>query len=104
MLESVYQRELKPRIEVRFPGCIILENDPKKLQGILDLTVLCPGGFWAALEVKPDPRKPFRPNQEHYIYRMHEMSFAACIFPENEEEVLSAMEQAYRTCWEARAS
>lgn len=104
MLESVYQRELKSRIEARFPGCIILENDAKKLQGIPDLTVLCDAGFYAILEVKPRAGADFEPNQEWYIHRLHDMSFAACVYPENEEEVLNAMEQAYGACWEARAS
>jgi hypothetical protein len=43
-----------------------------------------------------------QPNQDYYVEQLDEMSFAAYIYPENEEEVLSALQQAFesprRTC------
>lgn len=97
MLESKYQRELIARIKQRFPGCIVLKNDPHKMQGVSDLLVLL-SGMWAGLEVKTSRRSPMRPNQEYYVAKMNEMSFAAVIYPENEEEVLSALQQAFEAC------
>ena len=95
MLESRYQSLLIKRLYTMFPGCMVLKNDSDYLQGIPDLLVLW-GTFWAALEVKPRADAPQQPNQEYYVDYMHDMSFAAFIYPENEEEVLRDLEQAFR--------
>jgi hypothetical protein len=47
------------------------------------------------LEVKVDASAPLRPNQEYYVRQMDDMSFAAIIYPENEEEVLAALQEAF---------
>jgi len=49
----------------------------------------------ASLEVKASAAAAKRPNQDHFVKRLREMSFAAYIYPENEEEVLRALEQAF---------
>jgi hypothetical protein len=66
-------------------------------QGWPDLLILAPG-FWALLEVKKARPRPsdFEPNQEWWIEEFDEMSFSACIYPENEQEVLHALSQAFR--------
>jgi hypothetical protein len=87
MLESEYKTKLIKRLRRLFPGSIILRNDPGFLQGIPDLIILY-GDRWAALEVKISIEAPFQPNQEYYLGLMDEMSYAACIFPENEEDIL----------------
>lgn len=94
MSEAKYQAALIKRLKREFPGCQILKNDPQYLQGILDLTIFY-GPFWAMLEVKAHVDAPVRPNQEFYVSQMDEMSFAAFIYPENEEEVLSALSEAF---------
>jgi hypothetical protein len=94
MLEAEYQAKLIKKLKAKFPGCIILKNDAAYLQGMLDLTILYQD-MWAALEVKAAPGSPLRPNQKHYVREMDEMSFAAIIFPQNEEEVLVALEEAF---------
>lgn len=93
MLESAYQAQLIKELYNMFPGCIILKNDTDYRQGIPDLLILY-GDRWAALEVKSSEDGPYQPNQEYYISEMNEMSFAAFIYPENEEEVLDALQQA----------
>lgn len=93
-LENKYQAELKDRIEERFPGSIVLKNDPTFFQGIPDLTVLY-SNKWATLEVKPYEKAPHRPNQDYYVELMNGMSFSAIIFPENEEEVLNELQRAF---------
>lgn len=97
-LENEYKRGLKKRIEDRFPGCIILKNDEQMLQGIPDMTILW-GYCYAVLEVKRSNDAPFRPNQEYYLERIVEQmgGIAYAIFPENEEEVLSAIQHAFET-------
>lgn len=94
MTESAYQAKLIRKLERMFPGCMVLKNDPNYLQGILDLTVFW-GPYWAMLEVKASARAREQPNQAYYVEQLNEMSFAAFIFPENEEEVLSALQEAF---------
>ena len=94
MAERRYQSGLIKRIKARFPGCIVVKNNPNYLQGVPDLLVLLYGG-WAALEVKDTPQSPLRPNQAIFVARMAEMSFAAVIHPQNEEEVLDAIQRAF---------
>lgn len=93
MLESDYQSELIVRIEERFPKCMVLKNDAGYIQGIPDLLVLCEGK-WAALEVKTSEDSPHQPNQDHYIEKMDDLSFAAFIHPENEQEILNEFQQS----------
>lgn len=104
MLENQYQAMLIQRLKIRFPGCIVLKNDTSYRQGIPDLTVLFVGGFWAVLEVKASARAPMRPNQNYYVGLLDEMSFAAFIYPENEEDVLHDLQRAYEASRSARIS
>jgi hypothetical protein len=92
--EAKYQAILIKRLKVRFPGCLVLKNDPQYMQGILDLTIFF-GPCWAMLEVKAHANAAEQPNQAYYVTQMDNMSFAAFIFPENEEEVLTALSEAF---------
>lgn len=93
--ESGYQAQLIKDLKDLFPGCVVLKNDTDYIQGIPDLLILFQNK-WAMLEVKLSPTSPRRPNQAYYIDALDEMSFAAFIFPENEEEVLRELQQAFR--------
>lgn len=103
MRENKYQANVIKKLEELFPGCVILKNDPEKRQGMLDLTLLWEK-HWAVLEVKTSAKASVQPNQEHYIQRLGAMSFAAYIYPENEEEVLSALQQAFESPRRTRIS
>jgi hypothetical protein len=94
MLENKYQSNLIRRLKDRFPGCIVLKNDSSYIQGIPDLIILYED-MWAALEVKKDGRAHHQPNQDYYVCKMDEMSFAAFIFPDNEEEVLDELDRFF---------
>jgi hypothetical protein len=95
--ENEYQKGLRKRIEARFPNCIVLKNDEQLLGGIFDLTVLY-GPFYAALEVKRGPQARYEPNQEYYLARVSDMGgISATIHPENEEEVLDALQFAFES-------
>lgn len=87
MLENTYQALLIKKLRDLFPGCVILKNDTSYMQGILDLTILH-HDRWAMLEVKASANSPFQQNQAYYVSELNRMSFAAFIYPENEEEVL----------------
>jgi hypothetical protein len=56
---------------------------------------------WAMLECKQSEKASRQPNQEYYITKASNMSFARFICPENEEEVLSDLQQAFGTGGEA---
>lgn len=93
MTENAYQAKIIRKLKRMFPGCEILKNDAGYLQGILDLTIYF-GPRWAMLEVKAHRTSKERPNQDYYIRKFNGMSFASKIYPENEEEVLAALQEA----------
>lgn len=101
MLEREYQARLVKKLRKLFPDCVILKNDPDYLQGIPDLLILH-GGRWAMLEVKASARSAIQPNQSYYVDKLAEMSFAAFIYPSNEQDVLSALQQALQPGGDAR--
>ena len=93
MLESKFQSKLIKELEEMFPGCLILKNDSDYIQGIPDLTILH-GKRWAMLEDKAGEKASRRPNQEYYVDKANNMSYASFICPENKEEVLHELQQA----------
>ena len=94
MLERDYQKKLVKKLQVTFPGCIVLKNDAQLKQGIPDLLVLFKDK-WVALEVKRSADAEHRPNQDLKVERMNEMSYASFIFPENEEQVFSELKEVF---------
>ena len=95
MLENKFQSSLIKELRERFPGCVIVKNDPNYIQGIPDLLILW-NEKWAALECKKDEKATKRPNQEYYVKTLNDMSFSRFIYPENREGVLDDMEQAFK--------
>lgn len=94
--ERKYQSELIRRLKMKFPGCIVLKNDPNYIQGVPDLLVLF-GPKWAALEVKKSHNAPVRPNQKHYVDIMNKMGYSAFIYPENEESIFDDLQRTFYT-------
>lgn len=88
--EKQFQASLIKELKEKFPGCIILKNDPTYKQGIPDLTFLWQS-FWAALECKKDAKASRGPNQEYYVRKMDEMSFSAFVHPGNKDEIIEKM-------------
>lgn len=95
MRENKFQSRLIHELKVRFPGCIILKNDPNYIQGFPDLTILW-HEKWAALECKASEDSPRRPNQEYYVNLLNSMSFSDFIYPENRQEVLDDLERSFK--------
>lgn len=93
--EGKFQDHLLNELKRRFKGCVILKNDSAYLQGVPDLIILYKDK-WAMLEVKKSEDADERPNQPWYVEYLNNMSFAAFIYPENEEEVLNALQQTFR--------
>lgn len=94
MLERDYQAQLIRKIKRMFPDCVVLKNDCSYGQGIPDLTILY-RDRWAMLEVKTSKAARNQPNQTWYVDRLNEMSFAAFIYPSNEEYVLNDLQCAF---------
>jgi hypothetical protein len=92
--ENKFQADLIKDIKKRFEGCIVMKNDSNYIQGIPDLTILYEDR-WAALECKDEAKASHQPNQDYYISKMNDMSYASFIYPENKEDVLDEMEQAF---------
>lgn len=95
MKESDFQHDVIREIKQRLPGCIVLKNDAGYIQGIPDLLILY-NSRWAALECKKEKGAHLQPNQEYYLEKMNQMSWASLIFPENRKEQLNELEQALR--------
>lgn len=101
--ESAFQKGLINDLKKRFPGCMVLKNDPNYIQGIPDLLVLYEGR-WAALECKKAKQASHQPNQDYYVERMNEMSFSRFVYPENKEIILDELQQSFQSCRPARFS
>lgn len=101
MTENQYQAKIIRRLKEIFPGCEVIKTDASYQQGLPDLLILWEN-FWAVLEVKAAANSSIQPNQDHYIEKLSAMSFAAYIYPENEEEVLIALQQAFKPPRRAR--
>ena len=94
MRENEFQKKLIIEIKQRFPGAMVLKNDPSYIQGVPDLLILH-NDKWAALECKTSKKAKRQPNQEYYVGKMKEMSFSSFIFPENREEVLNELSRTF---------
>ncbi len=96
--ENEFQPDLIKELERRFPGSIVTKLDSSHIQGIPDLLILY-NDKWAVLECKrsEEDRKHPRPNQEYYVDKLNNMSFSRFIYPENREEVLSELQQAFES-------
>lgn len=93
-LERTFQAQLIREITARFPNCMVMKLDSHYRQGIPDLLVLY-GSKWATLECKRNSTAGKQPNQEYYVQQMNEMSFSRFIYPENKEEILHELQQAF---------
>ena len=93
-LERDFQSKLIKELKTRFPGCVVMKNDPNYIQGIPDLTILYKD-HWATLETKRSNKASHRPNQDYYVSKLDEMSFSRFICPENKEEVLRELQLSF---------
>ena len=91
-LESGFQDRLIQDLKKIFIGCMVFKMD--QIQGIPDLLILYKNK-WATLECKKSAKAKRQPNQQYYVDRMNEMSFSRFISPENKEEVLHELQQAF---------
>ena len=93
-LERDFQAALIRELKETFPHCIVVKTNPNYIQGFPDLLVLY-RDRWAALECKKNVNAAKRPNQLYYVKRLDGMSFSRFIYPENKEEVLDDLHEAF---------
>lgn len=96
MSESTFKTKLIREIKKIFPGAMVFHLDPTECQGIPDLLILYENK-WAALEGKENAKASHRPNQDRYVSKMNDMSFASFIYPENKEEVLNELQRTFKS-------
>lgn len=101
--ESDFQSDLIDKINEMFPGALVLKLDPRYIRGIPDLLILYKNK-WATLECKKSKSASKRPLQPYYVKLMNDMSFSSFISPENEKEVLSALQRAFKVGGSTRVS
>jgi Holliday junction resolvase len=94
-LERDFQSDLIKELKSFFKGCIVMKLNSGYIQGIPDLLVLYKDK-WATLECKKTKGAKKRPNQEYWVKLMDQMSFSRFICPENKEEVLNELQQAFK--------
>lgn len=94
-LERDFQSNLIKELKKLFEGCIVMKTDANYIQGFPDLLILFKEK-WALLECKREKNAAHQPNQDYYIDILNKMSFARIIYPENKEEVLNGLQQAFR--------
>lgn len=92
--EGDFQKELIDEIKTLFPGCVILKNDSSYIQGIPDWTIFYKDK-WAVLEAKREKKAKKQPNQPYYVNQLNDMSYSAFVYPENKEEILDELQQAF---------
>ena len=95
MKESAFQAKLIREIKKRFPGAIVLKNDPNYIQGFPDLTILYKDR-WAVLEIKQSEKASHQPNQDFYILQADKMSVGRFVYPENMMEVLDDLARLFQ--------
>ena len=94
MLENKFQSNLIKELKKEFPGWMVLKNDSSYLQGIPDLTIFYKK-HWAMLECKKNATAHKQPNQEYYVNKMNEMSYASFVCPENKTEVIAELKKKF---------
>lgn len=88
-LEKHFQKKFIASLENEYgDACRITVNDPQKLQGIPDLTMVCyfpdeKSLYWKDFELKRKKKSPKRPNQNYYVSKN-----GVFVSPENHESVL----------------
>lgn len=101
---SGFKARLIKELEHRFPGCVIIHLDPNTVhQGVPDMLILYKTK-WAMLETKGASNSKRRPNQEFFVNFYNELSYANFIYPENEEDVLNDLQQAFEPRRRSRVS
>ena len=103
-LEKDYQPRVIDRIIKTFPGAKTAKIVATRNQGMPDLAIFFPDGRWALLEVKKHANARRQPNQPYYVEEMNKHSYAAFIYPENEDQIFDELQQTFGSSRTTRIS
>lgn len=92
-LESGFQDSLRYELMQRYPESMIFKMD--QIQGIPDMLILYKNKY-AFLENKKSANAKHQPNQDYYVNKLNNMSFARFVFPENRDMVLEELDLYFR--------
>lgn len=87
--KSAFKRKLLELARQKRKDLVIIEVYDQR--SMPDVIVLC-GEKWAALEFKRSSQAAHRPNQDYFVDKLDQMSFATFVHPQNEEEVINELE------------
>ena len=73
---------------------MVLKNDSSYLQGVPDLSIFYKDHY-AMLEVKKSKNAKRQPNQEYYVDKLNEMSYASFVYPENRDRVMEELKRRF---------
>lgn len=102
-LERDFETDFIDDLERLFPGCEIIKGASMYRQGIPD-RIMFYEDFYAFFELKRSARAAQQPNQGWYVEKFDSWSFAAFVYPENKNEVLDAVREAFESRGTARVS
>lgn len=103
-LESKFQADTVKYIRNELlPGCLLTHGNSASQQGVPDIFIVY-YDKWAMLEFKRRANSVHQPNQDYFVEKFNEWSFAAFIYPENAEEVLRELQHALTPRRQARVS
>ena len=95
MLEASFKKQFLKKIEERLPYLDLDFIEPStRKRSLPDIFVIGPI-CWAALEFKRSQDSNHQPNQDYHVERFNEKGYATFVYPENEGEVLDALERLF---------
>lgn len=92
--ESEFQSKLIKELKSTFPGIEIMKQDAKYRQGQPDL-VLFYKNHYAMLECKNSVTASHRPNQDYYVSKFNDWSYASFAYPENKDYVIDQLKEVF---------
>lgn len=98
--EGNFKSKLIQKLEKKYPDFIITKLEADLKNGIPDIVIFGDKNRWATLEAKKSKEEvtKSRPNkraQDYYVSKMGKMGYSSYVYPENEEEVLSELEDYF---------
>jgi len=98
--EGKFKAKLIEKLEERYPDFIITKLEADLKNGIPDIVILGDKKRWATLEAKKNKEEVTKPRrnkkaQDYYVSKMGKMGYSSYVYPENEEEVLSELEDYF---------
>lgn len=94
MNENVFQRKVIKRLKEEFPDCVVMKQDAKYKQGIPDLVIFFHSKY-AMLECKKDANARHQEQQDYYVNKFKEWSYASFVYPENVDQVFEELKEVF---------